>query len=56
MLYSSNDIFVETVVSGMRAQLAELRAADSEITWTVFENKSIARIPNLDDLVLYSHT
>ena len=51
MLYFSKDIFVETIVSGMKAQLAELRSANSEITWTIFQKKILAGMPNSDDLV-----
>jgi hypothetical protein len=51
MLYFSKDILVEMIVSGMKTQLAKFCAADSEITWTVFEKKIIAGMPNSDDLV-----
>jgi hypothetical protein len=51
MLYFLKDIFVETIVSGMKAQLAELQSTDSDITWTVFQKKILAGRPNSDDLV-----
>ena len=39
------------IVSGIKAQLAELWSANFEITWTVFENKIVTGVPDSDNLV-----
>ena len=51
MLYFSKYIFDEMLVSSMKGKLAMSWSTDSEVTWTVFQKKIMAGIPDSDDLV-----
>ena len=52
MLFFSKGIFVETIVSSMKGQLANIKSSNQEITWSVFEKRIMAIIHNFYDLTL----
>ena len=55
MLYFLKNISVETIVSSMKRLLADLWSTDSEVTWTVFQEKLIAEMQDSDDLSTQSY-
>ena len=52
ILFFSKDIFIDTIVSSMKGQLTDIKSSNQEITWSAFEKRIMAIMPNSDDLTL----